>query len=53
MALNLPNLDRITKVDPKLGETLKRVQDYTNENVTPVAGNKVPKPPVNAVRNTA
>jgi hypothetical protein len=53
LALNLPNLDRVVKVEPKLGELLKRIQDYTNQNVATAPGNKVPKPPINAVRNTA
>jgi hypothetical protein len=44
MALIVPNLDRISKESPKLGEALKKVQDYTNTNVTPVAGNRTPPP---------
>lgn len=47
MPLNLPNLDRIAKENPKLGEALKKVQDYTNINVTPAAGNRIPPPPTN------
>ena len=46
MAVTLPNLDRIQKLDPKLGEALKQVQTYVNENVTPVTGNRTPKPPI-------
>lgn len=52
MALNIPNLDRITKDDPKLGEALVKTQQYVNQNVVLVPGNRVPKPPVNATNNT-
>lgn len=44
MALKIPNLDEIQKRDPKLGEALKKQQDYVNANVAPVAGNKVQPP---------
>jgi hypothetical protein len=44
MALTIPNLDRIQKVDPKLGEALKQVQSYANLNIKPAAGNRTPKP---------
>jgi len=44
MALKIPNVDGITKIDPKLGEALKKTQDYINKNVTPAAGNKVAPP---------
>lgn len=44
MALNIPNLDRISKENPKLGEALLRVQNFTNTNLTPAAGNNVPPP---------
>lgn len=47
MSLNIPNLDRIAKDNPKLGEALKKAQDYTNLNVAPVAGNRIPAPPTN------
>ena len=53
MALNIPNLDRIQKENPKLGESLKKIQDYANQNVTPAAGNRTPRPPVNATNGTA
>lgn len=45
MALTLPNLDEIAKKDPKLGEALQQVKTYVNQNVTPVAGNKLAPPP--------
>jgi hypothetical protein len=40
MALIIPSLDKISKLDPKLGEALKKVQDYTNQNVTVAGGNR-------------
>lgn len=46
MAVTLPNLDRIQKADPKLGEALKRVQTYVNLNTTQAPGNRVPEPPI-------
>lgn len=46
MAVTLPNLDRIQKLDPKLGEALQKVQLYTNQNVTQAPGNRTPVPPV-------
>ena len=52
MALTIPNLDKIQKLDPKLGEGLKKVQDYTNQNVTSVAGNKATPPPKALVNPT-
>lgn len=48
MALTIPNLDRVQKADPKLGEALQKIQKYTNTNVTPAPGNRVPPPPVNS-----
>ena len=45
MAITIPNLDRIQKEDPKLGEALSKVRDYVNTNVTPAAGNKKAAPP--------
>ena len=50
MALTIPNLDRVTKDDPLTGEALVKVQQYVNQNVTPVAGNKVPPPPTNPAK---
>ena len=47
MALNLPNLDRLQKDSPKLGEALKKIQDYANTNISPAAGNRVAPPPTN------
>jgi hypothetical protein len=44
VALTIPNLDKIMKVDPKLGEALQKIQSYTNLNVTPVPGNKKQAP---------
>lgn len=44
MSLTIPNLDDVSKKDPKLGEALRKVQDFTNLNITPAAGNKVPPP---------
>ena len=48
MALTVPNLDRVQKVDPKLGEAVQRIQRYANLNITPAVGNRVPAPPINA-----
>lgn len=45
MALAIPNLDNLTEDNPRLGEALKMVQNYTNQNVTAVPGNKIPPPP--------
>lgn len=45
MALTIPNLDKIQKADPKLGEALKRVQNYVDLNVTPAGGNRKAPPP--------
>jgi len=45
LAVILPNLDRIAKADPKLGEALKKAQDYLNSNVSLAPGNRV-LPPV-------
>lgn len=53
MALNLPSIDRITKENPKLGEALVKAQQYVNQNVALIAGNRLPKPPVDATNNTA
>ncbi len=50
MALTIPNLTDITKQDVKLGEALKRIQEFTNTNVTPVTGNRIPSPPTNPSR---
>jgi hypothetical protein len=47
MAFTIPNLDRIQKADPKLGEALAKLQNYSNLNVTPAAGNRSPNPPFN------
>ncbi len=44
MAFTHKNLDRILKDQPKLGETLKELQDYVNANLTPAAGNRVQPP---------
>lgn len=46
MALTIPNLDRVQKADPKLGEALQKVQKYINQNTTPATGNRKPKPPI-------
>ena len=45
MALNIPNLDKISKTDPKLGEALQSIKTAINQSVTPVPGNRksVPK----------
>ena len=42
--LNIPNLDRITKANPHLGEALQKMQAYVNANTTPAAGNNQPAP---------
>jgi hypothetical protein len=48
MAITIPNLDRIQKLDPKAGEALQKVQNYLKLNVSPAAGNRTPAPPVDA-----
>lgn len=44
MSLTVPNLDRIAKESPKLGEAIQKVQQYANQNVTPVSGNRLSPP---------
>lgn len=44
VALTIPNLDRIIKVDPKLGEALTKIQVYENQNVPVVPGNRQKAP---------
>lgn len=44
MALSIPSLDRIAKTNPELAEALQNIQKYTNNNVTPVVGNRVAPP---------
>jgi len=46
MAVTIPNLDRIQKIDPKLGEAVQKIQNYVNLNVTPAPGNRTPLPPI-------
>lgn len=48
MALTVPNLDRIQKVDPKLGEAVQSIRRYVNQVTKPTTGNLRPIPPVNA-----
>jgi hypothetical protein len=47
MALSIPNLDKIQKADPKLGEALQKIKNYVTLNTTVTAGNKIPVPPTN------
>lgn len=44
MALTIPNLDRISKENPRLGEAVKKVQDYVNQNVAVIPGNRIAPP---------
>lgn len=44
MAFQIPNLDKISKEDPKLGEALQKVQVYVGQNVTTATGNKQTPP---------
>ncbi len=44
MSLVIPNLDDVSKKDPKLGEALRQIQNYSNLNITPAAGNKQAPP---------
>lgn len=44
MSLLIPNLDRLAKMEPKLGEALKKIQDYSNQNIAPQAGNRLNAP---------
>jgi hypothetical protein len=46
MAVTIPNLDKIQKGDPKLGEAIARIRQYVNLNVTPEPGNRTPAPPI-------
>lgn len=50
MALIVPNLDRLTKESPKMGEALKRIQTYVNLNTTVAPGNRLSPPPIIATR---
>jgi hypothetical protein len=34
MANTIPNLDKITKENPKMGEAVKKLQDISNAGVT-------------------
>jgi hypothetical protein len=53
VALIIPNIDRISKDNPRLGEALLKVQQYTNQNVPAVAGNAVSPPTfVNPAKKT-
>jgi hypothetical protein len=40
VALTLPNLDKISSQDQKLGEALQAAQSYIRQNVVQVVGNK-------------
>lgn len=42
MSLTLPNIDRIAKDNPRLAETLLKVQQVANQGSTP--GNKLAAP---------
>jgi hypothetical protein len=44
MALILPNLDRITKEAPQLGEALTKAQTFINQNVVVVGGTRKAAP---------
>lgn len=45
MAVTVPNTNRIrATADTTEADALKKLADYTNQNVTPAAGNKVPVP---------
>lgn len=50
MAVTVPNLDRIQKADPKLGEAVASISKYINLNVTEQPGNRTPVPPFNPSR---
>lgn len=45
MAVTVPNLDKIQKADPKLGEAVAKLRNYLNLNVTQAPGNRTPAPP--------
>ena len=45
MAVTIPNLDKIQKVDPKLGEAISSIRQYVNLNTTQAPGNRTPPPP--------
>ena len=49
MALQIPNIVKLTQDSPKLGEAFKAVQDYTNLNVTQAKGNIQPPPHLNGL----
>jgi hypothetical protein len=49
MAISIPNLDKIQKQDPKLGEAFSNIRKYINFNVAPAQGNRTPPPPINAI----
>lgn len=49
MSLQIPNIVKLTQDSPKLGEALKEVQDYTNQNVTQKAGNRQLPPHLNGL----
>jgi hypothetical protein len=53
MALIIPNVAHVSKLDPKLGEALLKIQQYANQNIAAVPGNRQGKPPVDATAGTA
>jgi len=44
MALTIPNLPKIQKEHPEIGEALKTIQTNITQNVTPVQGNRLAPP---------
>lgn len=44
MALSIPNIAEISKAEPRIGEALKKTQNYVTQNTTEAAGNAIPVP---------
>jgi hypothetical protein len=53
VSLIIPSVAKISKENPKLGEALLKIQQYANQNIAAVPGNRLGKPPVDATGGTA
>jgi hypothetical protein len=51
VAFTVPNLDKIQKDDPKLGEALQKIQKTINQNTNQAPGNRQ-APPIGIVNPT-
>lgn len=44
MAITIPNLPKIQKEHPEIGEAMKTIQTTINQSVVPVPGNRLAPP---------